>query len=389
MNNASEALRKKENTLMIFAKVDKQEQEALQAELTVTKNIKWYRRLKVIDLSGQGYSVSDLARLFDLSAGTVRRYIHRFNEAGLAGLQPDYGQGRPLVLAWSKAQWLDLLAQSPADLVQLNTAAQNWTQALLQRHLATYHQIQVTQTTISKTLRRVGIRWRRAKRRVHSPDPLYVVKRQRVADLQQLALSGSLTSEAAAHPRSDEPPRPAALVFLDSTDLHWCPDIGSTYGPAGQQVKVETPGLENPWYALFGSLFFPSGEGLYTIHQRKRAAELLEHLQLLIELNPLLFWFVVLDNASAHTTAAIETFAVQHQEQMELVYLPTYSPHLNLIERLWRLMRNQVTRNQFYESLTALAEAAVHWLDTVPFDDLGSLMGLNDNQLAFINKSFS
>jgi transposase len=386
LNNVSEALRKKESKLMIYAKVDAQEQEALQAEMTTTKNVKWYRRLKVIDLSGQGYSVPELAQLFDLAAGTIRRYIHGFNEAGLAGLQPGYGQGRRLALTWSKAQWLDLLAQSPADLAQLNTAAQNWTQALLRQYLATYHQVQVTQTTISKTLRRVGIRWRRAKRRVHSPDPLYVVKRQRVADLQQLALSGSLTSEAAAHPRSDEPPKPAALVFLDSTDLHWCPDIGSTYGPVGQQVKVDTPGLENPWYALFGSLLFPSGEGLYTIHQRKRAAELLEHLQLLIELDPYLFWFVVLDNASAHTTPAIEAFAAQHQERMELVYLPTYSPHLNLIERLWRLMRSQVTRNRFYESLTALAEAAVHWLDTLPFDDLGSLMGIDEHQLAFVYK---
>ena len=279
---------------MIYAKVDAQNQEALCTEMKATKDAKWYRRLKVIDLSAQGYGAPELAQLFDISAGTIRRYIHAFNEAGLASLQPDYGQGRPLALTWTKEQWLDLLAQSPADLPLLETADQNWTQAMLRCYLERYHQIKVTQTTISKTLRRVGIVWRRAKRRVHSPDPLYVVKRQRVAGLEQLATSGGLTTEVAAHPRSDEPPKPATLVFLDSTDLHWCPDIGATYGPIGQQVKVDTPGLENPWYALFGSLFFPSGEGLYTVHQRKRAAELLEHLQLLIELDPNHFWFVVL-----------------------------------------------------------------------------------------------
>jgi len=374
---------------MIFAKVDAQEQEALCAEMKTTANIKWYRRLKVIDLSAHGYSVPELAQMFDLTAGTIRRYIHGFNEAGLGGLQPGYGQGRPLALTWTKEQWLDLLAQSPADLPLLDTAAQNWTQAILRHYLVEYHQIQVTQTTISKALRRVGIRWRRAKRRVYSPDPLYVVKRQRVADLQHLALTGSLTSQAAAHPRSDEPPKPATLIYLDSTDLHWCPDIGATYGPIGQQVKVDTPGLENPWYALFGSLFFPSGEGLYTVHHRKRAVELLEHLQLLIDLDQNHFWFVVLDNASAHTTSAIEAFATQHQGQLELVFLPTYSPHLNHIERLWRLMRSNVTRNRFYESLNAVAEAAVDWLDTVPFAQFCSLMGIDERQLAFVNKPFS
>ena len=63
------------------------------------------------------------------------------------------------------------------------------------------------------------------------------------------------------------------------------------------------------------------------------------------------FWFVVLDNASAHTTPAVMSFAEQHRDRLELVYLPTYRPHLNLIERLWRLMRSQITRNRFFESL--------------------------------------
>jgi transposase len=267
---------------MIYAKVDAQQKTKLDAEMNSTTDAKWYRRLKVIDLSSQGFSVPELSGMFDLGAGTIRRYLHDYNEAGLDGLRPGYGQGRPPTLTWTKTKWLDLLAQSPADLPLLESGAQNWTHALLRQYLATYEQVQVTQATISKALHRAGIRWRRAKWRVHSPDPLYVVKRQRIAELQQLALSGNLTSRT-AHPQSDEPPKPATLVFLDSTDLHWCPDLGSTYTPVGQQVKVDTPGLENPWLALFGSLHFPSGAGLYTVHHRKRAADLLEHLQLLID----------------------------------------------------------------------------------------------------------
>ena len=374
---------------MLFAKIDVQDQETLRNEMRTTTNVKWYRRLKVIDLSAQGHSVPQLSQLFELCAGTIRRYIHSYNEAGIGGLRPGYGVGRPPAVNWTAAEWQDVLAQSPADITELETGAQNWTQALLREYLACMHQITVTQTTISKALRRVGIRWRRAKQRVHSPDPLYVVKRQRVATLQQMALAGSLTSREAAHPRSDEPPKPAYLAFLDSTDLHWCPDLGPTYTPVGRQVKVDTPGLENPWYALFGSLLFPSGEGLYTIHHRKRAAELLEHLQLLIDLDIEAFWFVVLDNASAHTTAAVHRFAQQHHERLELVFLPTYSPHLNPIERLWRFMRSQVTRNRFYASLVDLAEAAVCWLNQLPFAQFSSVLGIDDHQLAFVDKPFS
>lgn len=373
---------------MIYAKVDDQKKDALRTEMKATKDAKWYRRLKVVDLSSQGHSVSDLTQMFDLSASAIRSYIHAFNEGELEGLRPSYGKGRPLLLDWSQAQWLDLLAQAPADLEKLGSGAQNWTQSLLRQYLDAYHQRQVSQGTISKALRRVGIVWRRAKHRVHSPDPLYVVKRQRIENLQQLALSGDLTSQAAAHPPSDEPPKPATLVFLDSTDLHWCPDIGSAYTPVGRQVKVDTPGLANPWYARFGSLHFPSGEGIYSIHEHKRAAELLQHLQLLIDLDPNHFWFVVLDNASAHTTPAVAAFAESHRSRLELVYLPTYSPHLNHIERLWRLMRSKVTRNRLYESLSALAEATVDWLSKLPFDQFCSLMGVDEHLLAFVTKPF-
>jgi transposase len=373
---------------MLYAQVDAQDRQRLLSEMQLVQDAKMYRRLKLIDLSGQGLPVSELARLFDLSPATVRTYIHAFNTGGLTGLRPGYGRGRPPAVDWTADQWLDVLSQAPCHLALLGTAAQNWTQRLLRDYLALYHHVHLSQSALSKSLHRAGLRWRRAKLRVHSPDPLYTVKRQRVADLQQLALAGTLTSEAAAHPRSDEPPRAARLAFLDSTDLHWCPDLGSAYIRAGGQLKVDTPGLANPWYALFGSLVYPSGEGLYTIHARKRTVDLLEHLHLLIDQDPLVFWFVVLDNASAHTTAAVEAFALAYQERLELVYLPTYSPHLNLIERLWRFLRGQITRNRFYASLNELAEATVAWLEQVSWTQLCSLIGVDDSSLAFVQGPF-
>ena len=374
---------------MLYAKVEPLDREVISTEMKTATDVKWYRRLKVIDLSGQGHSVPDLSRLLDLNQATIRSYIHRFNSAGVAGLRPDYGRGRPPLLSWTQDQWLDVLAQSPADLPLLETKVHNWTQALLRRYLKDYHQVEVSQSTIAKSLRLAGVRWRRAKLRVHSPDPLYQVKRQRIARLQRLALEGELTCQAGAHPRSDEPPRRAFLAFLDSTDLHWCPDLGATYAPSGVQMKVDSPGYQNPWYALFGSLIFPSGEGLYTIHERKRSAELLAHLQLLLDCDTDAFWFVVLDNASAHSTAAGNAFAENHQRRLELVYLPTYSPHLNLIERLWRLMRSQITRNRFFSDLPSLAKAAVEWLGTLPFAQFCSLMGLDEHQLGFLQEPFS
>ena len=145
-------------------------------------------------------------------------------------------------------------------------------------------------------------------KKVTSPDPDYVIKKQRIESLQKKALGGTLTSHDAQKPDMNQPAKPAILVYFDSTDLHWMPDDGHAYSAVGEQVKVETPGHENPWVALFGSLCFPTGEGLYTIHQRKRHQEVESHLQMLIDMNPDAFHLVLMDNASAHTTPRLDAF---------------------------------------------------------------------------------
>lgn len=217
-----------------------------------------------------------------------------------------------------------------------------------------------------------------------SPDPLYTVKRKRVETLKAKAKIGVLSSLDAIKVDPEQPVRPAKLSYFDSTDLHLCPEVGPSYQPQGQQKKVETPGKDNPWYALFGSLIYPSGEGLYTIHQLKRHQEVQAHLQALLDSDPDHFFFVILDNASAHTTPDLEPFLKDNQQRLEVVFLPTYSPNLNLIEKLWKMMRSQVTNNQFFADLPALAEAVVDWFDKLSFEQFCSLMGVSDTSFSQI-----
>ena len=113
---------------MLHAKVEPQDREIMRTEMDRASDRKWYIRLKVIDLSSQGQSVAVLAQLFDLSEAAIRSYIHRFNTDGVAGLRPGYGTGRPATLTWTQAEWLDVLAQSPAHLPLLASQARNWTQ---------------------------------------------------------------------------------------------------------------------------------------------------------------------------------------------------------------------------------------------------------------------
>ena len=66
---------------------------------------------------------------------------------------------------------------------------------------------------------------------------------------------------------------------------------------------------------------------------------------------------MILDNASIHRTKMIQPFLRTHAEQLELVFLPPYSPQLNLIEGLWAWLKKSVIYNLFFSSVAELRAA--------------------------------
>ena len=171
------------------------------------------------------------------------------------------------------------------------------------------------------------------------------------------------------------PRQKGRLFFFDETDIYWCPDTGRLYQLPHQQAKIDSPGQNQTRY-LLGSVEYPTGCGLYEIYPHKRNEEVQQHLSHLLDLCDGDFCFVVWDNASQHTTPMLWPFLLENSDRMLTVSLPTYSPHLNLMERLWRYLRDKITRNVFYETFTALCEASVGWLKRLPFSRFQSLMGI-------------
>ena len=171
----------------------------------------------------------------------------------------------------------------------------------------------------------------------------------------------------------------ARLFFFDEANVSWCPNSGRIYRQQGTEYKVNTPGKNQRKY-LIGSLEYPSGAGLYEIYANKTHLQMKTHWQNLMDMYPDELLFVVRDNASSHTTAKLDDFLIRHKDRLRLVPMPTYSPHLNLIERLWHLMRDQINRSYFFNSLSELCQTVIGWLDRLPFSRFQSLMGIDESE---------
>lgn len=67
---------------------------------------------------------------------------------------------------------------------------------------------------------------------------------------------------------------------------------------------------------------------------------------------------LVLDNATYHKTAALRAWFAAHRERISVLWLPTYSPQLNLIERVWRFIKQKLACHRYGTDRDGLATAA-------------------------------
>ena len=63
---------------------------------------------------------------------------------------------------------------------------------------------------------------------------------------------------------------------------------------------------------------------------------------------------MVLDNASVHRKAVKERGRIWQERGLFVWFLPTYSPHLNIAEMLWRKLKYEWLRPEHYASLDTL-----------------------------------
>lgn len=73
---------------------------------------------------------------------------------------------------------------------------------------------------------------------------------------------------------------------------------------------------------------------------------------------------LVLDNARYQHSAVVKSLAAALH--IELLYLPSYSPNLNLIERLWKFVKRDVLYGRHYANFTEFCRAIDGSLDRIP-----------------------
>jgi transposase len=289
----------------VFANGPVSEIEQLKADL----HGRWRQatRAVMVLLSLHGLAPSQIAVLLDCDPSTVRRWIGRFSDEGLAALADRPRSGRPALGGRQLTGRIAALLERPGP----------WTLPRIRRYLGWP---QVSPRTLYRRVRLVAV-WRRPKLTARGdPDHDHVV--------------------AGVVARLIELPRRSVVLAEDETHLNLLPHVRASWTLRGARPQVLTPGT-NRKVTVLGALEVSTGAWVYRLG-RRRAADFIDLLDQVLRAFPLApVITMICDNDSIHHARAVTCYLDKHP-RLKLLYGARYSPHDNPVERIWGALKNYV-----------------------------------------------
>lgn len=201
---------------------------------------------------------------------------------------------------------------------------------------------------LSRLVQRAGLRQKRGRMHVHSPDPAYVAKAAAVE--QALA-------DARQHPET------VTLLFQDEAGIARQPSLAPTWAAVGTEPTARRSVHANTQHRICGALDAVTGQVHWWAGDRTSVPVIRRFLTTLRQhYGPDRRLILVWDNWLVHRHDDVLTTA--NQQSIELLFLPTYAPWLNPIEKLWRWLKQEVVHgHRFAAQWSQLKDAITAFLN--------------------------
>jgi transposase len=123
-----------------------------------TEAARLVERAQIVWLSSQGWWVPEIAGHLGINVETVRRWVKRFNERGVAGLQDEPRPGRPPTYTGDEVA--EVIAASLTNPRDLGLPFGTWTLDRLAAYLNEHKGIAMKRSRIDEILIDEGLRWK-------------------------------------------------------------------------------------------------------------------------------------------------------------------------------------------------------------------------------------
>ena len=294
------------------------------------------RKMEALYLQSQGLAPEDIWRLCAISKTTFYRYLHAYREGGIAKLQEVFLHRQQSALAdYRTSIEADLRQRPPANVAE--AAAR----------IAQLTGLERGPTQVRLFLQSLGMQ----------PRKVGQIPAKADVTAQEDFKTGSLEprlEEAKAGQRLVFFMEAAHFVFAPFLGVVWCFERLFVKAPSGRQrlnVLAALNATTRELLTVTNLTYITSGT-------------VCELLRLLAGAHPDVPITIVLDNARYQRCALVQSLA--QALGIALLFLPPYSPNLNLIERFWKFVKKQCLYSKYYADHRAFQHAIIACITQAP-----------------------
>lgn len=278
------------------------------------------RRRQVIRAYRRGVNKKQISRDLGLSYSATCKIIDRFEAGGLSALAPRK-RGRPtgtqrVLSAEQEAHIRELICERRPEQLKMDFAL--WSRAAVGQLIERECGICLGVRTVGKYLKRWGFTPQKPIRRAYEQSPAAV---QAWLEREYPGIARRAKAEGAEIHWGDE----TALV---NTDVR-----GRSYAPRGQTPVAKVVGGTRAKLSMISTVTNQGKARWMIIDGAFNHARLIEFFEALIEEAPRKV-YLILDNLGVHHCKPVKAWLAAHSDEIEVFYLPSYSPELNPDERL-------------------------------------------------------
>ena len=302
------------------------------------KDKKLADRIKAILALNTGFSYEQIAKLLLLDEVTLRRYVQKFQDKGIDGLLEYRYHGGKSQLTTAQQEKLEQYLISHT----LTTAQQ------VQDHILKTYQKTYTIIGVTKLLHRMSFTYKKPKIVPGNVSPILQQEfLKRYAGIKdQLSEKDQIYFSDATHPTHNTKPSYGWIKKGKKNDVF----IKSNSGR--QRLNV------------LGALNIRNKQAVVIERKTIDAQSIIDLLEEVAKKQLHGKIYMVLDNAKYHHARIVRNWLLHHS-RFKLIFLPPYSPNLNIIERLWRFFHQKVTNNHYFATFQDFKETTMSFFNNL------------------------
>lgn len=327
-----------------------QELRAAHKAAIINKDAKSAYKLNALILLGSGWKIDEVVEALLFDNNTLRNYVNQYRSGGFSELLKNNYKGSAPKLSDDQIQKL---------CAELDENIYPTTQSIV-HFIKLKFGVEYTISGLTDLLHRLDFVYKKPKLIPGSPDQ----------QLQEEFLEQYLNFMKNKEKHD-------AVFFIDA--VHPTHNTMASHGwmRKGKTTEIQSNsgrsrlnihGAMNA--ETFETTIVSSEENINT----DSTISLFEYLIVLYPLATTLY--IILDNAKYHFSNEVQEW-VKNNSKIKLVFLPSYSPEYNLIERLWRVFKKNVLYNQYYKTFSEFKDSCIAFFTNQKkyYDQICSIMG--------------